>query len=271
MKSTLLILFFICVQSLFSQEKCYEDSFGNCIEKGKVKIIKVKTSFGMGYKTELKKGTWMHFSPDGNKIASGEYKIIQNSSLQEGVWEYYNSEGVVFMRRTYLQGVVKKTEYLDTGCYRFRRENFCSELDSLGNIKVSGSSNGKEIKLTTVPGKEISPNKSRGFQSRQAAANSRQDARLHKLDSFLLVEHPRTAVFLNSRAYSWELPTNHVSNGGFEVHDASENMQFSTGNDKLAEGWSSSSETPDLHLDGSNAFGGFRVKGTNFEVLRNKL
>lgn len=143
-------LFFLFVSSLNAQVQCVNDDDGNCIAKGKLKIIKVKTSYGGYYNSSLREGKWEFFSVDGVKIAEGMYVVKDNVSYKDGEWKYYNAENALMMLRTFRMGSTMDSKFLDTGTFSHSSETIEIVADTLGNLNIKETKGQTVMKYTSA-------------------------------------------------------------------------------------------------------------------------
>lgn len=274
MRLYLLIFALLSLVSLVAQVKCLNDPDGNCIAKGKVKKIKVKTTYGSGYTVEIREGKWELFSPDGAKIAEGNYVVKDQAAYKHGDWNYYSEDNVLLFTRTYEMGAVVKTRFLDSGTYIGEGEQIQVETDSMGYVKVKEIKGQLELYYEGVLNTDLTgdPIKlSADFlKNKKVSFLSSFDS-----DSVFLLRYPNARASLNITPWPVIASGNLISNGNFEagsdfVNDGNAS-QIQKINDAFAVSWGSSNETPDFYKKEGNCYAGFRVMGVNFEVLRNKL
>lgn len=274
MRLYLLIFALLPLVSLDAQVKCLNDPDGNCIAKGKVKKIKVKTTYGSGYTVEIREGKWELFSPDGAKIAEGNYVVKDQAAYKHGDWNYYSEDNVLLFTRTYEMGAVVKTKFLDSGIYIGEGEQIQVETDSMGYVKVKEIKGQLELYYEGVLNTDLTgdPIKlSADFlKNKKVSFLSSFDS-----DSVFLLRYPNARASLNITPWPVIASGNLISNGNFEagsdfVNDGNAS-QIQKINDAFAVSWGSSNETPDFYKKEGNCYAGFRVMGVNFEVLRNKL
>jgi outer membrane protein OmpA-like peptidoglycan-associated protein len=274
MRLYLLIFSLLWAVSLEAQVKCINDPDGNCIAKGKVKKIKVKTSYGSGYTVEIREGKWELFSPDGVKIAEGNYSVKDQASYKHGDWNYYSEDNVLLFTRTYEMGAVVKTKFLDSGTYSGEGEIIIVVTDSMGYVKVKEKKGQLELNYEGVLNTDLSGDPiqlSADFlKNRKVSFLTSRDS-----DSVFLSRYPNTRASLNITPWPVIATGNLISNGNFEAGSDFVNegnaSQIQKNNDAFAVAWGSSNETPDFYKINGNCYAGFRVMGVNFEVLRNKL
>ncbi|MCC6818537.1 MAG: OmpA family protein, partial [Bacteroidia bacterium] len=170
-------------------------------------------------------------------------------------------------------GVIVKTRFLDTGTYQGKGENITVSADSMGNLTIIENKGSSSFKYAGVIGAELKGTPfdlSKTYNKTQSLIYTISDS-----DSMFLLRYPLTKSTLNIDAWPVLSPNNYITNGNFEVgYDlAPENnvSQIQKINDAYAVAWGSSCETPDFYKTKTNCYGGFRVMGVNFEVLRNQL
>ncbi len=269
----LLSFFFIVTINLSAQVKCVNDADGNCIAKGKLKTIKVKTSYGGYYNSSLREGKWEFFSVDGVKIAEGNYVVKDNVSYKDGDWKYYNIDNAVMMVRSFTLGSTTSTTFNDTGSFVHDNESIIISADTLGNFNIKETKGQTVMKYTSALNNSV---KGDPYQAAKAAERDQsKKVYARDSDSFFLARFPNTLATLNVAAYSIISPNNLVNNPGFEAGSDKTPVgnvtQINMMNDALAISWASSNETPDFYKTLDNCYAGFRVMGVNFEVLRNQL
>lgn len=269
----LLSAFLLLTFNLSAQVQCVNDADGNCIAKGKIKNLKVKTSYGGYYNTSIREGKWEFFSVDGVKIAEGSYVVKDNVSYKDGEWKYYNVDNAVMMVRTFSMGGTSNSLFMDTGSFIHDNETIIISSDTLGNLHINETKGQTVMKYTSALNNAV-----KGDPYLAAKSAEREGAKkvyTRDTDSFFLSRFPNTQATLNVQAWSVIAPNNLINNGNFEAsfdkapfgHVSQINMM----NDAMAVSWASSNETPDFYKSLDNCYAGFRVMGVNFEVLRNQL
>lgn len=269
----LLSFIFILTLNLSAQVKCVNDADGNCIAKGKLKTIKIKTSYGGYYNSSIREGKWEFFSVDGVKIAEGNYVVKDNASYKDGEWKYFNIDNAVMMVRTFSMGSTTNTMFTDTGSFVHDNESIVISADTLGNFNIRETKGQTVMKYTSALNNAV---KGDPYQAAKAAEKD-QSKKVYSRDSdsFFLTRFPNTLATLNVKSWSVIAPNNLVNNPGFEAGSdkapPGNVSQINLMSDALAISWASSNETPDFYKTFDNCFAGFRVMGVNFEVLRNQL
>ena len=264
---------FFSVASAVAQVRCVEDTEGNCIARGKLKTYTIKNSFGVKYDQSIRIGTWEFYSTEGNKIGTGAYKEKDKASYKHGEWLFYAEDGRLLFRRWYMLGTLSKTVFEDSGCYVYESERVCIVSDSLGGFKVTEKKASGVVEYKTAVKTEIAGDPSVNARSYPATqVNTNNDI---NMDSGCLAAFPMLRHALTIRAWSAASPLNLINNGDFELSRAKMNQnhesQIQMMNEQFARFWGSSAETPDIFQRDGNCFGGFRVMGVNYEVLRNQL
>lgn len=273
-------VFIITITLLFSvlnisaQDNCVYDDEENCVAKGKTKTVKSKSTYGAKTSSELRTGEWLFYSSDGQLACKGIYLIEKNVSYQHGEWIYYNLENSILFKRVYNYGFISSTTFLDTGsCFYYPGDTIVLKSDSLHNINVYEKHGSLTYEYSTFLNATMQgdPSKYPRKQMKQYAYFENQFWN----DSIFLLKHPSTKVCFNVPLIPVGLSNNLIQNGDFEINNSEmENGHFTAiaySNEKFAKFWSSSNETPDIHKVDGNVFGGFRVLGVNYEVLRNEL
>ncbi len=267
------LLFFLFASGLSAQVQCVNDEDGNCIAKGKLKTIKVKTSYGGYYNSTLREGKWEFFSVDGAKIAEGMYVVKDNVSYKDGEWKYYNAENAIMMLRTFSMGSTTDSKFLDTGTFSHSSEIIEIIADTLGNLNIKETKGQTVMKYTSALNNSVAGDPYSAAKAAEREASKKVYSR--DSDSFFLTRFPNTQATLNVSAWSVIAPNNLINNGnfeaGFDKAAPGHSSQINLMNDAMAISWASSNETPDFYKSLDNCFAGFRVMGVNFEVLRNQL
>lgn len=269
-----LLIFLLISLNANAQVRCINDEDGNCIAKGKLKSIKMKTSYGSSYNIDIREGRWELFSPDGAKIAEGEYVVRDQASFKDGDWKYYSEDNVLLFVRTFAMGKTIKTKFLDSGIYNGDGESVSITTDSLGYITVVEKKGQMEMKYGGVINTELQGEPvnlaAEYLKNRKVSFVTSRDS-----DSAFLLRYPNTRASLNVVPWPVISPDNLISNGNFEAGSDFVNegnaSQIQKVNDAFAVNWGSSNETPDFYKQNGNCYAGFRVMGVNFEVLRNHL
>lgn len=273
MRTVLGIFILLMNLGLQAQGTCVEDEDGNCIAKGKMKSIKVKTSYGGSYTVKIREGLWTMFDVEGQKVAEGLYVVKNDASYKDGEWKFYNADNVLFCTRMFMMGTIVSTNFIDTGTYMHGSDTMRVESDTLGNLIVVEKRGQTLMRYTSALKNEVKGDPY--LIHKTQARESFEKFTAFDTDSMFLERFPKTNATLNIGAWSVISPLNLVNNGNFEAgYDKAPNMnnsQIAMMNDQFAISWGSSNETPDFYKTKANCYAGFRVMGVNFEVLRNHL
>jgi outer membrane protein OmpA-like peptidoglycan-associated protein len=264
-----------------AQLKCVVDADGNCIAKGKLKTYSQKTSFGSRFDVQVRIDKWQFFSIDGTKVAEGSYREKDQASFKDGEWLFYSADSRLLFSRWYDMGTISRTVFHDTGCYAYESEEICIQSDSLGALTITERKGTISFSYKGMFKSEITGEPYQAFLKSRSQAASQQAFSIAgntyraESDSSIILKYPFTRVTLNIRPWAAESPQNLITNGNFEM--GSNRMaevhasQIQQNNERFAKFWGSANETPDIYKLNGNCYGGFRVMGVNFEVLRNEL
>lgn len=279
---TFLILYFLgTYTAATAQVKCVEDAEGNCIAKGKLKTYTQKTSFGSKFEVSVRIDKWQFFSIEGTMVGEGIYKEKDKASYKDGEWLFYSGDSRLLFSRWYNMGTVVKTVFHDTGCYTYESEEVCIQSDSLGALSITEKKGTISFGYKGMLKSEIQGEPYKAYLKLQNQAtgqyspNAINSSYKAESDSSIILKYPFTKVTLNIRPWAVGSTQNIINNGSFEMSsDRMESVhasQIQPGNEKFAKFWGSANETPDIFKLNGNCYGGFRVMGVNFEVLRNEL
>lgn len=271
--SALFTIFSVVIAT--AQLPCVFDKEQNCIAKGKTKSIKQKTSFGSKYNVSLRTGDWVFMDIEGTKVMSGNYIIKKNFSMKNGIWNYYSDEGVLLMKRTYKNDLIIETTPIDTGIHIYQNDTIKILNDGLGGLKIT------EIKGTLRYEYQGLTNTSLVGKPEAFAVVYKKEQSLKTqnvlTDEEIIVQFPKIKSLINIPIWNVNSDKNLIQNGNFEMEDIDDHIKNYTSSqikpiqEERAKYWSSANETPDFHKLNDNCFGGFRVFGVNYEVLRNEL
>ncbi len=272
-KNLLFLFILISPLLLSSQNDCQYDAEGNCIAKGKSKTITHKTSYGGKYVTISRVGLWILFNIDGVKKAVGNYKYDNEFSNKHGEWLFYSDESILLFKRWYVNGMVEKTEFYDTGIYAHESDTILIRADSMGNFKVEERKGKLNYKYITTAKQILS-----GDPSKYAKIEKAKEAEIlsiHQNDEEIIREYPMLNSAIHIKRWAVNNPLNLVNNPDFEAMQAKMQVghtsQIKMQDETFAKYWASASETPDIFFNNGNCYAGYRVYGVNYEVLRNEL
>lgn len=270
---TLLILLFFR-QGVYSQATCIEDYEGNCIAKGEFKTVKIKTSYGAKMSVQLRIGKWEFYNTESTLIAKGLYSIDNNVQMKNDEWLYYNQSGELMMKRTYKDNRLISTTYVGTGNIAFEGDTISINEDSFANYLVNYKKGVINYTFTT------SANQIKYGDPMNDAYIQHKIKELAKAlkpvtEEDIINQFPLIKSTLNIKRWSVNSPNNLIQNGDFEMSkmnmEPGHTSQIKPINDRFANYWGSSNETPDIFKSDDNCYGGYRVFGVNYEVLRNQL
>lgn len=270
-KSYLSILLFLISANSFAQNNCQFDSDGNCIAKGKVKQITHKTTYGGKYITSVRVGTWQLFSIDGVKKAEGDYEYANEFSTKNGEWSYYSDESILLFKRWYVNGMVQKTQFYDSGYFAHESDTLRIEADSMGNLNVVEKKGQLQYKYSTTPNQLLTGDP--GVFAKPTKTNQVENIRI--TDDEFLQEYPILNSAIKIKRWAVGNPLNLINNPDFETSESKtpngHTAQIKFEDDPYAKFWGSANETPDIFHNNNNCYAGYRVYGVNYEVLRNEL
>ncbi len=265
------ILLFSISISAQAQSDCQFDSDGNCIAKGKVKQITHKTTYGGKYTTTVRIGTWQLFNVDGIKKAVGEYEYANESSTKSGEWLYYSDESVLLFKRWYVNGMVQKTQFIDSGYFAHESDTLNIVADSMGNLNVIEKKGQLKYKYSTTPNQLLSGDP--GVFAKPEKIDAFENVRL--TDDEFLQAYPILNSAIKIKRWAVGNPLNLINNPDFEMSESKtpdgHTAQIRFDDDPYAKFWGSANETPDIFHNKNNCYAGYRVYGVNYEILRNEL
>ncbi|MES2617971.1 MAG: OmpA family protein [Bacteroidota bacterium] len=266
-----LLLLLLIIHPFFSeaQKDCAFDAEGNCIGKGKTKTIKSKTTYGSTNITIVRDGEWVLFNTDGVKKASGSYE----SSMKNGEWQYFSDDNILLFKRWYNNGRVEKTAYLDSGYFAHESDTIIIIADSMGNFNIEERKGKINYHYSATPQQIL-----KGDPSIFAIAEKKKAfdlERIHFTDAEIMQQYPNITLMVKARRWAVNTPLNLINNPDFEMErermQPGHSSQIKPGGDTYAKFWGSANETPDIFYEDNNCYGGYRVFGVNYEVLRNEL
>jgi hypothetical protein len=269
----LIVTNFLFFSSIHAQANCVFNLDNQCIAKGKIKTVKVKSSYGTQYTNQIRIGKWQFFSDEGQKVAEGSYLEKSNVSYKQGEWLYYNQDNVLMIKREFNIDKIIKTQYLDTGTYIYLKDTIQVVSDDKGGYKVKESKGSIKITYTSVQNKVIEGTPL--VKSNVTNAYKEMPIYDSMSDSVLIQTYSYINNLLNIDLWQVDNHLNLINNGDFELmRDKMKSNHVSSIkplNDDFAKYWGSANETPDIYKSFNNCFVGFRVFGVNYEVLRNEL
>lgn len=262
------------LQGLYSQAICIEDYEGNCIAKGEFKTVKIKTSYGAKMSVQLRIGKWEFYNTESTLIAKGLYSIDNNVQMKNEEWLYYNKSGEMMMKRVYKNNQLISTIYVGSGNLEFEGDTIEIREDSFENYQVNYKKGVINYTFTTSANvvKYGDPMIDAYIQHKRNELAKEQKP---VTEDDIINQFPLIKSTLNIKRWDVNSPNNLIQNGDFEM--SSMNMepghtsQIKPISDKYANFWGSSNETPDIFKSLDNCYGGYRVFGVNYEVLRNQL
>lgn len=268
-KRLLLLLFLIHPFFSEAQKDCVFDAEGNCIGKGKIKIIKSKTTYGSVTSTSVRDGDWVLFNTDGVKKASGSYE----SSQKNGEWQYFSDDNILLFKRWYNNGRVEKTTYLDSGYFAHESDTIIILSDSMGNFVIEEKKGKINYHYTATPQQTLKGDPSIFARAEKKKAYDLE--KIHYTDAEIMQQYPNITLMVKARRWAVNTPLNLINNPDFEMErermKPGHASQIKPGGETYAKFWGSANETPDIFFEDNNCYGGYRVFGVNYEVLRNEL
>ncbi len=254
-------------------QPCVTNAEGNCIAKGKYKTIKHKTTYGAKYTSQIRTGEWQFFNEDGSKIGVGKYKVEKDFSSKNGEWLFYNAENSLMFKRWYSRGLIQKTQFFDTGKYCFESDTVLVFADSMGDYNIEEKKGNFTYQYQVSKQQIIN---GEPYKFAKATVKTKEKIEIPDIeDGYALTMYPELKATIGIKTWRVTNLNNLIQNGDFEA--MAENMakghtsQIMPANDKFAKHWSSANETPDIFKQNDNCYGGYRVFGVNYEVLRNEL
>ncbi len=259
---------------MYSQAVCIEDYEGNCIAKGEFKNVKIKTTYGAKMNVQLRTGKWEFYNIESTLIAKGLYTIDNNVQMKNEEWLYYNKSGELMMKRMYKDNRLISTIYVGTGDIEFEGDTISINEDSFANYLVNLKKGVINYTFSTAENqiKYGDPMNDAYMQYKQKELENEQKP---VTEEDIINQFPLIKSTLNIKRWNVNTPNNLIQNGDFEM--SSMNMepghtsQIKPISDRYANYWGSSNETPDIFKTAGNCYGGYRVFGVNYEVLRNQL
>ncbi|MDI1232973.1 MAG: OmpA family protein [bacterium] len=272
-KTYLSILLFSVSFHAFAQNNCQFDSDGNCIAKGKVKQVTHKTTYGGKYITSVRIGLWQLFSIDGVKKAEGNYEYANEFSTKNGEWSFYSDASVLLFKRWYVNGMVQKTQFLDSGLFAHDNDTIRIVADSMGNLNVVEKKGLLKYQYSTTPKQLL--NGDPGVFSKAEKTDPLAEENIRLTDDEFLQANPIVNSAIKIKRWAVGNPLNLINNPDFEMSESrtpnGHNAQIKFEDDPYAKYWGSANETPDIFHNKNNCYAGYRVYGVNYEVLRNEL
>ncbi|MDP2176053.1 MAG: OmpA family protein [Bacteroidota bacterium] len=267
------VLFLLTIIQIYAQTNCVFNKDEHCIAKGKLKTIKVKSSYGTKYTNQIRVGKWQFFNEEGLLVAEGSYIEKDNASYKQGEWLYYNQDNLIIIKREFNLDKIVKTQYLDTGTYIYQTDTIHVINDDKGGYKVKESKGNIKITYTSVQNKVIEGTP----LVKSNVTNAYREMPIYDSvsDSVLIQTYSNINNLLNVEPWQVDNHLNLIQNGDFELMRDKMKPNHVTSikpmNDDFAKFWGSANETPDIFKSFNNCFVGFRVFGVNYEVLRNEL
>ncbi len=251
---------------------------------GKTTTIKVNSEFNSKVDKVLPTGHWTFTNASEILCKEGDYAITGENSVKTGTWTFYNTEGLAMLKINYAKDVASSVEVIDSGSNDCGSSKINITIDT-GNVYHISCFEFRDIKEFTVkkvPAKITYSELMNGLKS-----GSKTPMGAYGLVVYPWMEAPAPAVFLHDTVIMAQYPeikksliknldakspANLVLNPGFDKEYKYKKIADDPSLGKhIFPYWFCAFESPDPWHKGKESFAGFRVIGSNYEIIGGQL